>query len=262
MNTFRKGDRVKVWGVEHTVNNTNGALVFLEGAGCVHYTDVQRIDGNKFLPGDIVRYRDTTGKRIIKCAVSMSEGRAYSYVNGGWDYEEFLVLVHRPSNDFEISRELAAGRWLEAIKLYRVKYDYGLRDAKDAIDAMRERLSFVDKTAIKVGDRVKCLLDGDTGTVTAVYPEGIAAKWDKYHTDFICPENKIQLLRSPVVAIVARKVGSTYSPAANPALHASVELAVVEAERLAKKHPGVEFGTFILSHKSTAPHPTVTTVKA
>lgn len=63
-------------------------------------------------------------------------------------------------------------------------------------------------------------------------------------------------------AIVARKHGLEYKPSTFPVIHATVELAKKEAERLAVKHPGVEFGTFVLAHRSTATAPSVSTAAA
>lgn len=64
-------------------------------------------------------------------------------------------------------------------------------------------------------------------------------------------------------SIVAIFEHGKYRPNSNPRVHDTKALAIVEAERLAVKHPGFEFGVFVLASKSraTAPvKPTITTV--
>jgi hypothetical protein len=63
----------------------------------------------------------------------------------------------------------------------------------------------------------------------------------------------------PIPAIVALIAGGKALPSHRPHVHADVGSAVTEAQRLAKKHPGSEFGTFVLKNLSIAAEPVVST---
>ncbi|HEX5755631.1 MAG TPA: hypothetical protein VFY12_04705 [Arenimonas sp.] len=45
----------------------------------------------------------------------------------------------QPASDAEIDALVAGGQTIEAIKAYRERYGVGLKEAKDAIDALRAR---------------------------------------------------------------------------------------------------------------------------
>ncbi|HWX67038.1 MAG TPA: hypothetical protein VNZ27_11500 [Rhodanobacter sp.] len=49
-------------------------------------------------------------------------------------------------SDANIEAEIRAGRYIEAIKLYRQRDGSGLKEAKQAVDAMRARINFTHKS--------------------------------------------------------------------------------------------------------------------
>lgn len=212
---------------------------------------------NNFRKGDTVHFG-------YRREVSRTDGPFVYFTNGGCVHYEDVTLVatgdsgQTLGNNHKIQTEIAAGRMIEAIKLYRSEYGVGLREAKDAVEAMRD-------SKFKVGDRVKCHLDNDTGTVAAINARGeYRVDWDKSPTNYYFCGDNLTLIASNTIgpAIVARKNGSLYQPSPCPVVHATTDDAVKEAERLARANPGVEFGTFVLAHKSTATVPTVSTVAA
>ena len=52
-------------------------------------------------------------------------------------YQETRAPDANPDAEAEITRRLASGQAIEAIKLYRAAYGVGLKEAKEAIDARR-----------------------------------------------------------------------------------------------------------------------------
>jgi hypothetical protein len=65
---------------------------------------------------------------------------------------------------------------------------------------------------------------------------------------------------APRDSIVVRFENGKYEPNSPPKVHPSLAEATAEAERLAKKEPGIAFATFSLMSHSTATKPTVSTV--
>lgn len=262
MNTFKKGDLVKNEGKHHLVSYISGPFVNFNSGRCAHYIDCQLVKP-KFKPGDKVK-TTTNHVRTIESVTTGMSRLAYNYVYGGWDYETDIRHAPETLGDIldralpvrTVRSELNAGRLINAIKLYREKFGVGLKEAKEAVEAMRD-------SKFKIGDRVRYTVDGDTGFISDIDPwDGrIQAKWDNSPSLSYLDPNGFSLIPT-TVAIVARKNGNLYEPSSCPVLHASAEAAVKEAERLAKLNPGVEFGTFVLAHKSTATAPTVNTVAA
>lgn len=220
MNNFKRGDAVRCYGDYHTVSRTDGPYVYFTSGGYEHYLDV-----------------------VLDTA---SDGQTLG------------DILNTAVKNREITREIEAGRVLEAIRLYRTKYGVGLKEAKDAVEAMRDEL----RNKFKVGDCVMCTLDGDIGTVTYV-DEKVYARWNKHPTTCgIDPKHILHVSSAASPSIVARKVGHGYQFSNNPMVHPTETAATKEAERLALANPGVEFGTFVLAHKSRADVPAVRTMKA
>lgn len=83
----------------------------------------------------IKRYRELTGVglREAKAAVEALEaGRSVSLP----PKSSLLRQVH----DSEIEQQIRSGHLLDAIKLYREKTGVGLKEAKDAVEAWRDRI--------------------------------------------------------------------------------------------------------------------------
>lgn len=173
---------------------------------------------------------------------------------------------------------LKDGNKIEAIKLHRLNTGLGLKEAKDAVEAMErsyknhnagESLGSILDTALNptfvFGDRVKLTsgYDQDPGTFLRYASfDRIKAfvDWDNgVGNDNSFPVSAMVKVTT-VAAIVALNVNGIYQPSMKPMIHKSVEAATKEAQRLAIQHPGVEFGTFVLASRTTAPAPVATTV--
>jgi hypothetical protein len=171
----------------------------------------------------------------------------------------------------DVIREWRNGRKIEAIKIYRGIYGVGLKEAKDACEAIGAALESVPapkpEPKFKVGDKVVDLYESDdVGTIVRVEdgkyavlfasfghcdPSGLASVWsDK--------ELKPVKTGSFIVAVFER---GQYRPNANPFIHTEESAAIAEAERLSKKHVGQKFGTFALIADSETPPSDTKTVR-
>lgn len=160
-----------------------------------------------------------------------------------------------------------AGRLIEATKQYRTIYGVGLKEAKDAVEAIREAMKLLAPDKFKVGDSVvtSAVDDAGVGTITRKNADGT------YGVQFGRPyghcheEERCLSLAAPVTArdsIVIRFENGKYQPNSPPKVHPTLAEATAEAERLARKEPGIAFGAFSLATTSTATKPVVATVKA
>lgn len=189
MNTFKRGDKVKCDGVERVVSSTHGRLVYVEGG--LYGVDCSRVAfalSPKFLPGDVVT-NSNGNEGTLKCVkTNYSDGggpyngrTAYEYVGGGWDREENLTLVKRPKSVRDYIRE---GKMIDAIKQHRVLTGLGLKEAKDACEAMRADMNHnaaayckeetlgdilgkaLAKPTFKPGDLVECISNKGSSNFT------------------------------------------------------------------------------------------------
>lgn len=239
MNTFKRNDKIKWHGYEKTVSYTSGPYVFFVGGGNASYQECRLVQPKpKFGPGDIVHNRASDQPWTIKCVKTKNyDGTpytgpmAYDYVgnDGDFDYEESLTLIRRADEGHTLGDILNT--------------------------ALRKRGKF------KAGDVVRHITNGPkTYTVAHVRYDGQISLLGWESTGHFDPSYYELAPKSH--HIVARKVGNGYQPSANPRLHDTERDANAEAQRLAVKHPGVEFGTFSLIATTKAPTPVAVTVKA
>lgn len=290
MNTFRKDDMIKVASNPHLgpvrVKYTNGPYVYYEhptyqGANA-HYNNCTLVSAKpKFGPGDVVSNGGYSHKDTIKCVkthyhdgIEYTGPVAYDYVSDGFDYERSLTLVRRAES---ITDLINAGKFIEAIKQHRIIHGTGLKEAKEAVEALRDNghtlgdilgAALKPKPKFKVGDRlthpfgsvpfytIKDIRPSDGHILYAEFPGA----------GYCAPSNEYSIYVAPVSAIVVR-VGKNgkYEPNGNPHIHGSEASAKSEAERLALKHPGVSFAVLLQASTSTATAPVagvVTTVTA
>lgn len=142
-NTFKKGDTFKIFGGgTFTVGYITGPYIYYRNNGApasVHYSNCLLV-GNKFGVGDYVRSINTpeAGNAIV-LDKECGKNDEYSVKFDTWygecrDMGNDLILVSRAGaiDDF-----LKDGKYIEAIKEYRTIHGVGLKEAKDAIDAIR-----------------------------------------------------------------------------------------------------------------------------
>lgn len=206
---------------------------------------------------------------------------AYDYTDGGWDRESSLRLVRRADGGPRLSdiidrahRQCRAadtmsgviriandGRKIEAIKAFRTLYGTGLKEAKDAVEAIVAATAPVTTPAtapkFKVGDKVRHVSINATGTGELLRSRCDGSYWEvRWESGYgICtdPESALILAEKDTPHIVAIYERGNYRPNSNPHIHDTKSAAVAEAERLSRKHPGVKFGTFALVADSETP---------
>lgn len=278
MNTFRRGDTVNYKGNRREVAFKNGPYVyFKEVDGCArygYYSDCSLFSAAdtfesqpKFKPGDVVSNGNPGNKDTIKCVKTLyPDGEpyrgplAYDYVsgNGGWDYQTSLTVVESAPDILEL---ICAGKKIEAIKQHRIINGSGLKEAKDAIEALAVDCatlgdilsSVVSAPKFKVGDRVKHRYSEDiVYTVSYVRDNG----WlllDGYS----CANDPsfFSLVASSPSIVIRINAGGALIPSTIPHKHETRELAEAEARRLAVANPGVDFAVFSLQSTSRAPKP-------
>jgi hypothetical protein len=274
LNTFKKGDVVKSWGVEFTVAYTDGPFVHFIGGGYSSHEGCTLVPAKpKFGPGDVVS--NGLSENAIKCVKTAfgdprdpySRPIAYDYTNDCWDYESSLTIVRRAVPIIDL---IKADKFIEAIKQHRTINGTGLKEAKDAVEAIRYELkrsgfaAVVAAPKFKIGDRVTHKTMGKVGVGvirSSEWPNFWKVDWANGWT---CtdPEKSLVLVPSTPTIVIRRDPGKGYRPNDNPRIHESVALATKEAERLAIANPGVEFATFTLAGTSTATAPLVKTVAA
>lgn len=292
-NTFKKGDKFKIFGGTFTVSYISGPYVYYQndgdGMNSVHHTNCTLVE-SKFSVGDIVRHATMTdtGLGTVQCANDDNTYRVkwnsmYGYCR---DPGEKLILVSRAN---AIADYLADGKYIEAIKEYRVIHGCGLKEAKDEIDALRNKpkadkfaaegqtlgdilgKALASRNKFKVGDKVTTEDDKeDVGTVQGYQDGFYAVLWTGHIEDgnpsYIWRESELFAVVNYAPTIVVRyDAGKGYRPNDKPRVHNNVAEATAEAERLAKANPGVKFDTFTLVTSSVATAPveaTVTTVSA
>jgi hypothetical protein len=109
------------------------------------------------------------------------------------------------------------------------------------------------KPKFKVGDRVKCTIGMGNGKVKAVNADGrYKVDWDNGDAGVTWWDDEdFDLISSPT-AIVALIENDQPKPATRPCVHIDQATAAAEASRLALKHPGQEFGVFVLADSKIA----------
>ena len=283
MNNFKHGDMIRIRHLPELgpvmVKYIDGPYVYYknpkyDGANVGYQCCTLVRHEPKFKPGDIVSNGETIAR--IKCVKthyndgSPYNGKfAYDYVTGGFDYEEGLTLVS-PDNSAVVAF-MKSGQLINAIKEYRSIYGVGLKEAKDAVEAMRDKSA----TKYRVGDIVATKDEpNDHGRIVRIGDNGkYAVKFDSYggmkesHIGCLWTDNDLNLVNAKSIdstsCIVVRndsKVG--YRPNDKPRVHSSLAEATAEAKRLAIANPGVGFAVFALANTTTATAPTVTTVAA
>ena len=83
----------------------------------------------------IKRYRELTGvglKDAKEAVEAMESGRSTTLPPKS--------SLLRQVNDSEIEQQIRSGHLIDAIKLYREKTGVGLKEAKDAVEAWRDRM--------------------------------------------------------------------------------------------------------------------------
>jgi hypothetical protein len=277
MNTFRRNDKVKVYGQTKTVSYTDGPFVHFVG-GNGNYASYQECTlvapEPKFKPGDVVRNGSSSDEHTIKCVKtrygydessndSYTGPVAYDYAGYGWDLESSLTLIR---SAVPIPDLIKAGKRIEAINMHRIINGSGLKEAKDAIEALEsemdsgttieEAFAAAVKPKFKVGDRVNHEYgEAITYVVKDVRPSDGYLFFDGYSfVGYINPKY-FSLAGPSSLSIVILKRGERLSPATSPLVHATRELAELEARRLAVKHPGSDFVVFTLASTSSAPKP-------
>lgn len=112
----------------------------------------------------------------------------------------------------------------------------------------------------KVGDKIRHKHLGHEGFVEALPCEGyVKVQWPSEGWGATDPEGDLELIVTPVAptptAIVALIENGKPKPAVRPHVHASAELAQKEADRLANKFKGKQFGVYVLSSISEQAKP-------
>ena len=203
MNTFKKGDAIKLAhnGKLVTVKYTDGPYVYHDGGHGhnAHYENCMLVP--KFGVGDYVKSH--YGNAIVKAVnndgltVEYLPGQKDSWMGRCSNVESFYTLVSKAGtvNDF-----LKAGQLINAIKEYRAIHGVGLKEAKDAVEALQRKedsgqtLGDILNTALanraaskakyKVGDKVHTVDDkDDVGTVLAVRDGKYAVSWPSMGND-------------------------------------------------------------------------------
>lgn len=212
----------------------------------------------KFKVGDIV----TNTCRVHTIArvgspYAIGNTQAYEYVGGGFDYETSLTGLN------DVAAVLSAGRKIDAIKLYREKTGVGLKEAKDACEAIGALIT-KPEPKFKVGDKVtsRTTPAAGIGTIEAVVSnQRYSVRFSTWYG--LCQEIEAELLHAKtgsfIVAVFER---GKYRPNANPFIHTDEAAAIAEAERLSRKHQGQKFGTFALIADSETPPNVTKTVRA
>ncbi len=195
-NNFKKGDKFTSGAgtYEYTVSYISGQYVYYNDCGLQytkHYKECTLVGGNKFAPGDYVRHStEPTGVGTVldkECGVH----GYYSVKFDSWygecrDKASNLILVSRAG---AIDELLKAGKYIEAIKEHRTIHGTGLKESKDAIDALSHKAetpkadkfasegqtpgdilskALAPKHKFKVGDKVTSEgYEDDVGTVLA-----------------------------------------------------------------------------------------------
>ncbi|MEZ2132515.1 MULTISPECIES: hypothetical protein [unclassified Sinorhizobium] len=115
----------------------------------------------------------------------------------------------------------------------------------------------------KVGDVVRSLVKwcdtdpGDLMTVLEAKENGIWAK-DKLGDNVYMSNSEVELVTTQPTAIVALIENGQPKPSTRPYVHATVESATKEANRLASVHKGQEFGVYVLQSTAKVEKPAVT----
>lgn len=266
-NTFKKFDYVKSNNHVRRVAFTTGPYVHFFGGDYIHFANCTLVEP-KFKPGDVVHNGNRYFERTIdRVKTEYGPGDvytgpiAYDYVGGMWDMESSLTLIRRAPTMESIRALASSGKKIEAIKEYRVLHGVGLVEAKNAVEAMGDEVRNSDaaKPKFRVGDVVRHSYGG-LYTVSDVRPSDGYLFFKDYSAAGYNPPRCFTLHKSAETPhIVAVFENGKYRPSSDPHIHATREMAVAEAERLSRKHPGVKFGTFALVADSETPETVVTT---
>lgn len=285
MNTFKRFDYVRdSQGDTWRVARVDGPYVYgFDGVLPCYHAGLKLVEP-KFKPGDVVN--NSVNNHKIDRVKTETLGRpysgpiAYEYINnGGWDTESGLTLVRHADGGqtlgdllerVKIARDVKTmpdiiriandGRKIEAIKAFRTLYGAGLKEAKDAVEAIVEATVAPVATptpGFKVGDKVRHRTVLTAGIGTIISSEGD----DYWKIEWVnnCfgtgtyPACSLILAEKDTPHIVAIYERGNYRPNSNPHIHETKSAAVAEAERLSRKHPGVKFGTFALVADSHTP---------
>ena len=87
----------------------------------------------------IKRYRELTGLGLRE-AKDAIDAMAHSLETGRPGSLPPKSSILREVNDSEIEQQIRSGHLIDAIKLYREKTGVGLKEAKDAVEAWRDRI--------------------------------------------------------------------------------------------------------------------------
>lgn len=264
--TFAVGDRIQpkrnigdffTVGRTYTIaRDTDGGFVLTDNEqtkieSAKHYTDIAWLTENfvkasplRIEPGKYYRTRD--GRRAL---VSRNEGDSvypfYHEVDGrGWHGIDATGKSCIGSDvDDLIAEAPATAKANPAAQVDNLADEYG--------GGKGER-----EPKFKVSDRVRLINNGAmaakvgaTATVTAI-DRWLRVKWDRNDLSGTqsdggyCPDSFE--LAHPATLIVALIENGQPRPATHPYIHRSREAATAEADRLAGKHKGQEFGVFEL----------------